>query len=121
MAEAHAAGSVDEYIAGFPPEARSALEELRALVRKAAPGVSERISYGIPTFDLAEKYLVYIAGWTKHVSIYPVTAGVEAALGDELAPYRKGKGTLQFPLGQPLPTSLIRRVVEARRRERAGA
>ena len=108
------AGSVDEYIAGFPPETRKLLEELRALVQATAPEVTERISYGIPTFDLDGRYLVYIAGFKKHVSLYPVTADLTAALGEEVAPYKKGKGTVQFPLGQPLPTGLIRRIVQLR-------
>lgn len=108
------AGSVDEYIAGFPPETRRLLEELRALIRSVAPEVTERISYGIATFDLDGRYLVYIAGFKKHVSLYPVTADLTAALGEEVEPYKKGKGTVQFPLGQPLPTGLIRRIVELR-------
>lgn len=111
------AASVDAYLAQFPPETREVLAELRALIRGAAPEATERISYGIPTFDLAGRYLVYLAGWRKHVSLYPVTSGMEAAFRDELTPYRKGKGTLQFPLGQPMPTDLIRRIVELRVRE----
>ena len=114
------AGSVDEYIAGFPAETRKLLEELRALIRSVAPEVTERISYGIPTFDLEGHYLVYIAGFKKHVSLYPVTADLTAALGEEVEPYKKGKGTVQFPLGQPLPTDLIRRIVELRVEARLG-
>lgn len=112
------ASSVDEYIAGFPPETRKLLEELRALVKATVPAVTERISYGIPTFDLDGRYLVYIAGFKNHVSLYPVTADLTEALGKEVEPYKKGKGTLRFPLGQPLPTGLIRRIVELRLEER---
>lgn len=112
------AGSVDEYIAGFPAETRKLLEELRALIRSVVPEVTERISYGIPTFDLDGRYLVYIAGFKNHVSLYPVTADLTAALGEEVEPYKKGKGTVQFPLGQPLPSGLIRRIVELRIEER---
>jgi uncharacterized protein YdhG (YjbR/CyaY superfamily) len=112
------AGSVDQYIAGFPPETRKLLEELRALDKTTAHEVTERISYGIPTFDLDGRYLVYIAGFKKHVSLYPVTADVTEALGADVEPYKKGKGTVQFPLGQPLPTGLIRRIVELRVEER---
>jgi uncharacterized protein YdhG (YjbR/CyaY superfamily) len=109
-----AAGSVDEYIAQFPPETQKALEELRALIRATAPGVTERISYGIPALHLNGKYLLYFAGYTKHVGLYPITGAVAQALGEELEPYKSGKATARFPLGQPLPTDLIRRIVELR-------
>jgi uncharacterized protein YdhG (YjbR/CyaY superfamily) len=106
--------SVDAYIATFPAATQKVLKELRALIRKAAPGVSERISYGIPTFDVNGQYLIYLAGWKKHISIYPVTTAITHALKEEIKAYRKGKGTLQFPLGQPMPTALIRRIVKVR-------
>ena len=118
MASNQAPASVDEYLAGFPPETRAVLEELRALVRETAPEATEGISYAIPTFFVDGHYLVYFAGWKKHVALYPLTPAVEKALGEELAPYRKGKGTLQFPLSKPLPTDLVRRIVEIRRGER---
>lgn len=108
------AASIDDYIAGFPPETQKILEELRALVRETAPNVTEKISYGIPTFNLHGTYLVYIAGWKRHVSLYPVTAGVAKTFGDELKPYQSGKGTLKFPLDKPMPVELIRRIVEFR-------
>jgi uncharacterized protein YdhG (YjbR/CyaY superfamily) len=113
MANSPAAGSTDEYIARFPPEVQKALGEVRALIRATAPDATETISYGIPTFDLNGKHLVHFAGYQKHIGFYPTPRGIEA-LEKELEPYRHGKGTLQFPLDQPLPTDLIRRVVEAR-------
>jgi uncharacterized protein YdhG (YjbR/CyaY superfamily) len=114
MANRPTAGLVDEYIAGFPPATQKALKALRALIRKTAPGVSERISYGIPTFDWKGHYLIYLAGWKNHISIYPVTAAITHAFREELKPYKRGKGTLQFPLGKPMPTDLIRRIVKVR-------
>jgi uncharacterized protein YdhG (YjbR/CyaY superfamily) len=81
---------------------------VRAVIKAAAPGATERISYGIPTFDLNGKYLVYFAGWKKHISVYPVPGGdaaFEAALGPT------SKGDVRFPLDQPLPADLIRRIV----------
>lgn len=108
------AGSVDKYIAGFPPATQKVLKALRALIRKTAPGVSERISYGIPTFDLKGTYLIYLAGWKKHIAIYPVTAAMTHAFKEEIKPYRSGKGTLQFTLGAPMPSDLIRRLVKVR-------
>lgn len=115
----HTGGSVDEYIAGFPPETRRVLREMRALVKAVAPDATERISYGIPTFDLGGKHLVHYAGYTRHVGFYPGPSGIEA-FGDELEPYRRAKGSVQFPLGEPLPTDLISRIVVYRVRETAG-
>jgi uncharacterized protein YdhG (YjbR/CyaY superfamily) len=107
------AGSIDEYIAGFPPGTQKVLEELRALIRAAAPGAAETISYAIPTFDLNGKHLVHFAGYAKHVGFYPVPSAM-AAFREELLPYKSGKGSAQFPLGQPLPVDLIRRIVAFR-------
>lgn len=108
-----AATTIDEYIAGFPPGTGAALEEMRALIRAAAPDATETISYSIPTFDLNGRHLVHFAGYAKHVGFYPVPSAM-AAFADELAPYRSGKGSAQFPLGRPLPADLIRRIVEFR-------
>ena len=87
---------------------------LRGVVRAAAPRATEQISYGIPAFVLNGKRLVYIAGWKNHLSVYPVTAGVARALRNEIKPYQTGKGTLQFPLDEPLPKALIRKIVKIR-------
>ena len=113
MADRPTAGSIDEYIAQFPPEVRELLEEVRAVIRAAAPDATETIAYAIPTFDLNGKHLVHFAGFSKHIGFYPVPSGIEA-FKEELAPYKSGKGSAQFPLGKPLPTDLIRRIVEFR-------
>ena len=107
------ATTIDEYIAEFPPETQSALEEMRTLIRAAAPDATETISYAIPTFDLNGRHLVHFAGYAKHVGFYPVPSAM-TAFADELAPYKSGKGSAQFPLGRPLPADLIRRIVEFR-------
>ena len=107
------ASSIDEYIAGFPPETQQALEELRALIRECAPEATETISYAIPTFDLNGHHLVHFAGYAKHIGFYPVPSAMEA-FREELAPYRSGKGSAQFPLGLPLPADLIRRILAFR-------
>jgi uncharacterized protein YdhG (YjbR/CyaY superfamily) len=112
--------SIDAYIATFPADIGETLEELRALIHTIVPDVQERISYGMPTFELDGKYLVYFAGWKEHVGFYPVTGAVERELGKELEPFRTGKGTIQFPLGEPMPLDLIRRIVEVRVRELTG-
>ncbi len=78
-----------------------------------APGAVETISYAIPTFDLNGKHLVHFAGYARHVGFYPIPSGLEA-FKEDLAPYKRGKGSVQFPLDQPLPTDLIRRIVKFR-------
>jgi uncharacterized protein YdhG (YjbR/CyaY superfamily) len=113
MAKRSTAKSIDEYIAGFPPETQKVLEELRALIKAGAPEATETISYAIPTFDLNGHHLVHFAGYEKHVGFYPTGSGVEA-FREELKPYKSGKGSVQFPLGRPLPTDLIRRIVGLR-------
>ena len=107
------AGSVDDYIAQFPEDTRRVLQELRAFIKAAAPGTTETISYAIPTFDLNGKHLVHFAGFKKHVGFYPVPSGMDA-FKDELAAYKQGKGSVQFPLSEPMPLDLIRRIVEFR-------
>jgi uncharacterized protein YdhG (YjbR/CyaY superfamily) len=107
------ASTIDEYITAFPPETRAVLEELRALISASAPGATETISYAIPTFDLNGRHLVHFAGYAKHVGFYPVPSAM-TAFAEELAPYRSGKGSAQFPLGEPLPADLIRRIVAFR-------
>lgn len=113
MAKRSTANSIDEYIAEFPPEIRKVLEELRALIRASARDATETISYAIPTFDLNGKHLVHFAGYAGHVGLYPAPSGLEA-FKEDLKPYKTGKGSVQFPIDQPLPEDLIRRIVEFR-------
>ncbi|PKQ16435.1 MAG: hypothetical protein CVT67_04705 [Actinobacteria bacterium HGW-Actinobacteria-7] len=112
MANRPTANSIDEYIAGFPPHARGLLVEMRSLIKASAPDAVETISYAMPTFDL-HGHLVHFAAFAKHIGFYPVPSGIEA-FKEELAPYKSGKGSAQFPLDQPLPADLIRRIVEFR-------
>ena len=91
------------------------LEELRSVIRACAPGAREKISYGIPTFDL-EGNLVHFAGYAGHIGFYPGAAGI-AEFRKELAGYRTSKGTVQFPLDRKLPVALIRRIVKFRVRQ----
>jgi uncharacterized protein YdhG (YjbR/CyaY superfamily) len=113
MAGRSTASSIDEYIAEFPPETQKVLEELRELIHATAPEATETISYAIPTFDLNGKHLVHFAGYARHIGFYPTGSGAEA-FKEDLKPYKSGKGSVQFPLGQPLPRDLIRRIVEFR-------
>lgn len=107
------ANTIDEYIEQFPEPTQAALRQMRALIRDAAPEATESISYGIPTFDLNGRHLVHFGGFTKHIGFYPIPSAM-VAFADELAPYRQGKGSAQFPLSEPLPVDLIRRIVEFR-------
>ena len=103
--------TISQYIAGFPAETQALLEQVRQLVRKEVPAVEETISYGIPAFNLNGTYLIYFAGYSKHISIHPAPTA-DAAFKEDFAPYKTGKGTVQFPLGQPLPVPLIIKVLK---------
>lgn len=103
--------SIDEYIAACPPDSQAYLQEIRKLIRRLAPDAKERISYQIAAFERNGRNLIHFAGWKKHVSLYPVPAGSEA-FERQIAKYVDGKGTLKFPLVEPLPIKLIERVVK---------
>lgn len=113
MASRSTAHSIEEYIAQFPPETQAALQQLRGLIKALAPEATETISYAMPTFDLNGKHVVHFAGHTQHVGLYPAPSGLEA-FQEDLKPYKTGKGSVQFPLDQPLPEALIRRIVAFR-------
>ena len=104
--------SIDEYIAACPAEYQGKLEELRAIIQAAAPGAQERISYGMPAFAL-NGVLVFFGFFTKHIGFYPIPSGI-AAFEQELSVFKRGKGSIQFPLDQPLPLDLIARIVKFR-------
>ncbi len=106
--------TVDDYLAGLPEASRRSLEELRAVVRGAAPDAAEMISYGIPTLKADGRLLVSYAAFKRHRSLFPASQAVRDELGDELSPFLSGKGTIRFDLGSPLPVALIRRVVAIR-------
>lgn len=104
--------TIDEYIATCPEETHERLQAIRAAVRKIAPEAREKISYQIAAFELNGKYLIYFAGWKKHVSLYPIPAGAKReAFENEISKYADGKGTLQFPLDRPLPIRFIQKVI----------
>lgn len=110
--------TIDEYIEEFPAETQAVLKELRALIRATAPDATETISYAMPTFDLSGRHLVHFAGFKHHVGLYPMPSGIEA-FKEELEPYKNAKGSVQFPLGRPMPWDLIRRMLEYRVAENA--
>jgi uncharacterized protein YdhG (YjbR/CyaY superfamily) len=108
-------GTIDEYIAAFPPNVRSILEKIRLTIRKAAPQAEEKISYKIPAFAL-DGDLIYFAAFKKHIGVYPPVRG-DKKLSQELSRYRGEKGNLKFPLDEPIPYGLIARVVKFRVKE----
>lgn len=113
-----AAKDIDSYIAEFPPEHQKMLQRLRGIIAATAPGATETISYSMPTFDLYGKHLVHFAAHTNHVGLYPLPSAM-LAFAPELANYKRGKGSVQFPLAEPLPEDLVRRIVEFRAGELA--
>ena len=109
--------NIDQYIAMFPKETQAILQQIRAIIRKAAPAAVEKISYGIPTFDLNGTYLIYFAAYKRHIGVYPVPNNIEV-LGKEFTSFKtSGKGTIQFPLNEPIPYNLIRKIVKFKLKE----
>jgi uncharacterized protein YdhG (YjbR/CyaY superfamily) len=104
--------TIDEYIALFPAEIQKILQELRAAIRAAAPGALEKISYQMPAFALKGN-LVYFAAWKDHIGFYPTSSGTQA-FRQELSAYEFSKGTVKFPIDQPLPLDLVSRIVKYR-------
>jgi uncharacterized protein YdhG (YjbR/CyaY superfamily) len=104
--------SIDEYIATFPEDIRTILEEIRATIKAAAPDAEEKISYQMPTFFLKGN-LVHFAAFRNHIGFYPTPSGTEA-FKDEIARYQGAKGSIRFPLNEPMPLDLISRIVEMR-------
>lgn len=104
--------TIDEFIAAFPEDIRAILQKIRAIIREEAPEAQETINYGIPTFTLHGN-LVHFSAFKKHIGFYPAPSGIEK-FKDELAPYAGAKGSVQFPLDQPIPYELIRKIVAFR-------
>jgi len=110
--------SVSEYIASQPTEARTVLKRVRSAIRKALPRAEETISYQIPAYKLNGRALIYFAGWKRHYSLYPATRPLVAAFKNELAPYEvNDKGTIRFPLSEPVPVRLIEAIAKFRAKE----
>ncbi len=112
--------TVDEYIDQAAPEAQTKLREFRAIIKELAPEAEESISYGMPGYKLNGP-LVYFGGFKHHVSLFATASQrVAKKFASELEPYKKSKGTIQFPLTDPLPTGLIRKIVRERVAENTG-
>jgi len=107
--------TIDEYIAEFPKNVRDILEEIRSIIRESAPEAEEAIRYGIPTFMLNGN-LVHFAAFKNHIGFYPTPSAINA-FNKELSPYKLAKGTVQFPIDEPIPFDLIRKIVRYRVKE----
>ena len=107
--------TVEEYLSFFPAEIRKKLEDLRKTIKEAAPEAQEGISYNMPAYKY-QGVLVYFAGYKSHIGFYPTASGI-AAFKEELSEYPVSKGTVRFPLDQPLPFALIRSIVAFRLQE----
>jgi uncharacterized protein YdhG (YjbR/CyaY superfamily) len=110
--------NIDNYISGFPKEVQILLEQIRATISNAAPGAEEAIKYAMPTFVLNGN-LVHFAAFKNHIGFYPVPSAI-LEFEEELSGYKRSKGAIQFPLNQPLPLSLITKIVEFRVKENLG-
>ncbi len=104
--------TIEDYLAGQPEPVRGRLEQIRALVHEELPDVEERIAYGMPTFARHGRAVVHVAGWARHVSLYPMPAG-DPELERDASPYLSGKGTVRLPLSEDLPVDLVRRLLRA--------
>ncbi len=109
--------SVDDYIATQPDDVQSILRRVRTTIRKAMPSAEEVISYQIPAYKLHGGAVIFFAGWKQHYSLYPATDRVIEVFKDDLAPYEVSKGTIRFPLSQPVPVKLIEAIAKLRAQE----
>jgi uncharacterized protein YdhG (YjbR/CyaY superfamily) len=103
-----------DYAAALPPDARRFLRTMRAAIRSAAPDATEHFSYRIPGFKLDGRPLIWYAGFKQHCSLYPMTANIRRAFASELKGFEMSTGTIRFPLDQPPPVGLVKRLVRAR-------
>ena len=105
-------GNIDEYIAIFPQDVQEILQQIRSLIKRVAPESEEAIKYQIPTFVLNEN-LVHFAAFKKHIGFYPTPSGIEN-FKNELSPYKSAKGSVQFPIKDPMPLDLIEKIIRFR-------
>ena len=107
---------VDKYISGYPEEVQEILKKIRMLIKKASPEAKESIAYGMPAYKTNGRPLVYFAAYKNHIGFYATPKGHEE-FSEELSIYKKGKGSVQFPLSKPIPYDLIAEIIEFRVQE----
>ncbi len=110
------ATTVSEYIKSFPKSTQVILNQLRIVIKEVAPQAEELIGYGIPAYKLNKKPLVYFAGYANHIGFYATPNG-HAKFAKELSIYKQGKGSVQFPIDEPMPLGLIKKIVAFRVKE----
>lgn len=108
--------TIEAYMATFSKSTQAILETVRNTIQHAAPDATEVISYGMPTFKINSKNLVHFAGYQTHIGFYPVPSGI-AAFKEELSVFKMGKGSVQFPIDEPMPLTLIAKIVKFRLKE----
>jgi uncharacterized protein YdhG (YjbR/CyaY superfamily) len=108
--------TIEKYIESFPEDIQKLLKQIRKTIKEKAPGAIESMTYGMPAYKTNGKPLVYFAGYKNHIGFYATPTGHEEFAG-ELSKYKQGKGSVQFPIGQPIPFDLIGRIVEFRVKE----
>jgi len=109
--------SVTDYIKAQPPKTRAVLKQVRAVLRKALPEADEVISYQIAAYKVDGVPAVFFAGWKEHFSLYPAGVALVAAFEKQLAKYEVSKGTIRFPLSEPVPERLVARIARFREKE----
>jgi len=114
-----AAPSVDDYLAALPEDRRALMESLRRTIQAAAPEAIEVISYKMPAFKSHGQFLVSYDAYKNHYSLFPASEAVVEACGDDLKPYLRGRGTISFPVGMPIPAALVTKIVQVRVAENA--
>lgn len=108
--------NVDQYISDFPKHVQQLLKTMRKTIRAAAPAATENMSYDMIGYKLNGKPLVYFGGWKQHIGFYATPSG-NVAFKKELAKYKGAKGSVQFPIDEPLPVTLITKMIQYRVKE----
>ena len=108
--------TIDEYIGAFPPEIKKNLMKVRSAIKETAPEAEEYFAYGVPAFKLNGKPLVYYAAFKSHIGFYPTPSAI-IAFKKELSKYKTSEGTVRFPLNEPVPLELIKKMVKFRMQE----
>jgi len=110
--------TISEYITSFPEDIQAILEKIRQTIHRTVPEATESISYGIPTFTLNGKHLIFFAGWKHHISLYPIPAG-DKDFQQTILRYKKTTGTIQFSLDKPIPYDIVVKLVILLKKEKS--